>query len=84
VAVKALGEFTGARRRFEKLFASDQFLLVDDYAHHPSEVQATIQAAKQRGCKRVMAVFQPHRYSRTKALHRDFGRVLGRVLGGWA
>lgn len=76
VAATALGEFEGARRRFEKLFESDRFLVVDDYAHHPSEVQATIQAARQKGRRRVVAVFQPHRYSRTKALHRDFGRVL--------
>ncbi len=75
-AVAALGRFSGAQRRFERLFESDQFLLVDDYAHHPSEVCATIEAARQKRRKRLVAVFQPHRYSRTRVFHRDFGHAL--------
>jgi UDP-N-acetylmuramate--alanine ligase len=50
---------------------------VDDYAHLPSEVQATLAAARQGRWDRVVAVFQPHRYSRTEALGRDFGAVFG-------
>lgn len=72
----ALGRFTGARRRFDRLFESAEFLLVDDYAHHPSEISATIEAARQKKRQRLVAVFQPHRYTRTRALHRDFGRAL--------
>ncbi len=76
VAALALGKFHGVRRRFEQLFESEEFLLVDDYAHHPSEVRATIQAARQKGRKRLLAIFQPHRYTRTRAFHRDFGQAL--------
>lgn len=79
VAAAALSEFSGARRRFDRLFESRRFLVVDDYAHHPSEVHATIEAARQIGRKRVVAVFQPHRYTRTRALYRDFGVALAQA-----
>ncbi len=75
-AAAALATFTGAKRRFDRLFESDSFLLVDDYAHHPSEVRATLEAARQRARGRLVVVFQPHRYSRTRALHADFGVAL--------
>lgn len=75
-AAEALATFSGARRRFERLFESGRFLLVDDYAHHPSEVRATIRAARQVRPGRILAVFQPHRYSRTRALHAEFGAAL--------
>ena len=68
-----LVDFTGARRRFEILFRDDNVTLVDDYAHHPTEVRATISAAKSSGAKRVLAVFQPHRFSRVRDLWREFG-----------
>lgn len=76
VAAEALAKFTGARRRFDRLFESEEFLLVDDYAHHPSEVKATIQAARQMNRKRLMVILQPHRYSRTRALYQDFATAL--------
>lgn len=70
---KSLGTFRHARRRFEIKYQSDRFLLVDDYAHHPTEIRATLATARSAGRKRVLTMFQPHRYSRTKALRRDFG-----------
>jgi len=71
----SLGKFNHARRRFEIKYASERFLLVDDYAHHPTEIRATLKTAKSTGRKRVLTMFQPHRYSRTKALRREFGRA---------
>ncbi len=70
---KSLGTFRHARRRFEIKYQSERFLLVDDYAHHPTEIRATLATAKSAGRKRVLAMFQPHRYSRTQALRREFG-----------
>src|SRR5207248_7455169 len=69
----SLGKFNHARRRFEIKYASQRFLLVDDYAHHPTEIRATLKTARAVGRKRVLTMFQPHRYSRTKALHNEFG-----------
>ncbi len=69
----SLRKFEHARRRFEIKYESDRFLLVDDYAHHPSEIRATLRTARGTGRKRVLAIFQPHRYSRTKALRSEFG-----------
>ena len=71
----SLGKFQHARRRFEIKYQSDRFLLVDDYAHHPTEISATLATARAAGRKRVLTMFQPHRYSRTKALRREFGRA---------
>src|SRR3954466_13580896 len=73
--VTSLGRFQHARRRFEIKYQSDRFLLVDDYAHHPTEISATLATARSAGRKRVVTMFQPHRYSRTKALRREFGRA---------
>ena len=72
---EALETFRGAKRRFEILFRSDRYMIVDDYAHHPSEVRATLAAAKNTGRKRVIAMFQPHRFTRTLALKEEFGRA---------
>ena len=69
----SLRRFEHARRRFEIKYKSDRFLLVDDYAHHPTEIRATIATAKSTGRSRVLTMFQPHRYSRTQALRREFG-----------
>jgi UDP-N-acetylmuramate--alanine ligase len=69
----SLGQFEHARRRFEIKYASERFLLVDDYAHHPTEIRATLSTAKSVGRRRLVTMFQPHRFSRTKALSRDFG-----------
>src|SRR5439155_17753468 len=71
----SLRKFEHARRRFEIKYQSDRFLLVDDYAHHPTEIRATLKAAKSTGRKRVLTMVQPHRYSRTKALRKEFGRA---------
>src|SRR5437868_7453953 len=69
----SLGKFEHARRRFEIKYASDRFLLVDDYAHHPTEIRATLCTAESIGRRRLITMFQPHRFSRTKALYREFG-----------
>jgi UDP-N-acetylmuramate--alanine ligase len=69
----SLRRFEHARRRFEIKYESDRFLLVDDYAHHPTEIRATLKTARSIGRKRVLTVFQPHRYSRTMALRKQFG-----------
>ncbi len=74
---RGLGGFTGAKRRFEDKGTFHGARVVEDYAHHPSEIEATLHAARQIGAKRVVTVFQPHTYSRTKALFNDFVRVLG-------
>src|SRR6266542_2412626 len=70
----SLRKFEHARRRFEIKYESDRFLLVDDYAHHPTEIRATLKTARSTGRGRVLTMFQPHRYSRTKALRNEFGR----------
>jgi UDP-N-acetylmuramate--alanine ligase len=76
-AAPALASFIGAGRRFEPHGRSAQGALVfDDYAHHPTEVRATLQAARTLNADRVIACFQPHLYSRTKHMARDFGRAL--------
>jgi UDP-N-acetylmuramate--alanine ligase len=77
---EALQAFTGMGRRFEKVGELNHTLLVDDYAHHPSEVLVTLKAAKEslQGSKgRVIAVFQPHRYSRLQALWNEFLTCFG-------
>lgn len=70
---RGLERFEGVYRRFQKKY-SNGLMLIDDYAHHPTEVQATLQAAH-RGWpdRRVIAVFQPHLYSRTQELYKEFG-----------
>jgi UDP-N-acetylmuramate--L-alanine ligase/UDP-N-acetylenolpyruvoylglucosamine reductase len=70
---KSLAKFEHARRRFEIKYDSPRFLLVDDYGHHPTEIRATLKTASSVGRKRVLTMFQPHRYSRTKALRKEFG-----------
>lgn len=67
--VEALAGFTGVKRRFETKGKLHGVWVVDDYAHHPTEIAVTLKAAKQTGAKRVVCVFQPHRYTRTKILH---------------
>ena len=76
-AAEALATFRGAGRRFDELGEMPGgAVVVDDYAHHPTEVAATIAAARERGAGRVIAVFQPHLFSRTQHLHREFGEAL--------
>jgi UDP-N-acetylmuramate--alanine ligase len=76
-AVAALASFAGAGRRFERLGRTAAGAeVIDDYAHHPTEVAATIAAARSLAARRVVAIFQPHLFSRTRELWREFGRAL--------
>ena len=76
-AVKAgLEAYSGAARRFEKKGERNGAIIVDDYAHHPQEIEATLLAAKNYPHKKLWCVFQPHTYTRTKALMEDFAEVL--------
>ena len=75
-----LADFRGAGRRFERLGSTQAgALVVDDYAHHPTELRATIAAARTLGPRRVVAVFQPHLFSRTQLLAREFGAALAQA-----
>ena len=73
---KALESFTGAGRRFEFLGEYNGFTLADDYAHHPTEITATLSAAKELSYNNVIAVFQPFTFSRTALLKDDFIKAL--------
>lgn len=71
----ALSKFTGTKRRFEKVKEKDGIKIYDDYAHHPTEISATLKAARSWFPKnRITVVFQPHTYSRTKALKNEFSK----------
>jgi len=76
-AADTLKNFTGVCRRFQLLGKIDGVLVIDDYAHHPTEIAATLSAARQGKPKRIIAVFQPHRFTRTKYLYEEFGRAFG-------
>jgi UDP-N-acetylmuramate--alanine ligase len=75
IAASGLGRFTGAARRFQRLGEIDGVVVVDDYAHHPTELRATLAAARSLEAERIVLVVQPHRYSRTQV----FGAGLGRA-----
>lgn len=75
IIASALSSFIGAHRRFEKKGYFNGALIVDDYAHHPSEIRATLDAAKKMKFDKVYCVFQPHTYTRTKMLFDDFVKV---------
>ena len=77
-ALAALAEYRGLKRRFEVLDEYQDIVVVDDYAHHPVEIEAALHALSNAGPRRLFVVFQPHLYSRTQHLRREFGRVLGR------
>jgi UDP-N-acetylmuramate--alanine ligase len=86
VIAEALSSFEGAQRRFEHRGEAQGICLIDDYAHHPSEIRATLSSAKlqttpdeqgQAKHRRVVAVFQPHRYSRTKTFLTEFSQAFG-------
>ncbi len=79
-AASALASFTGAARRFERLGETGAGAVVyDDYAHHPTEIAATLEAARTLSHRRLIAVFQPHLYSRTAMLARELGVALARA-----
>jgi UDP-N-acetylmuramate--alanine ligase len=75
----ALQSFRGARRRFEIRHMGERFKVIDDYGHHPSEVAATLATAEGLKPKRILCLFQPHRYSRTQLLKKEFGASFGNV-----
>ncbi|MEX0991906.1 MAG: UDP-N-acetylmuramate--L-alanine ligase [Actinomycetota bacterium] len=76
-AAEALAAFSGVRRRFEYRGSGGGAEFFDDYAHHPTEIAATLAAAARRaGHERLLAVFQPHRYTRTQSMWRDLGESL--------
>ncbi len=75
-AAAALAGFPGVRRRLELKGARDGVRIYDDYAHHPTEVRAALSALRELGPRHLVAVFQPHLYSRTKALGEEFGAAL--------
>jgi UDP-N-acetylmuramate--alanine ligase len=78
-AQRALAQFTGVGRRFQEIGRARNIVIVDDYAHHPTEIRATIAAARSAyPQRRLVAVFQPHLYSRT----RDFAPAFGAALSG--
>jgi UDP-N-acetylmuramate--alanine ligase len=72
VIAESLKRFRGAQRRFQERGVRDGVVFIDDYAHHPSEILATLATAKLHPNRRVVAIFQPHRYTRTKALLTEF------------
>lgn len=71
----ALESFRGARRRFEFKHRGKNYAVVDDYGHHPSEIRATLETARAGHPGRIVAMFQPHRYTRTQALREEFGNA---------
>lgn len=73
---KAIADFGGTNRRFEYKGVVDGVTIIDDYAHHPTEIRATLEAAKNYPHKNIWCVFQPHTYTRTKALMDDFASAL--------
>jgi UDP-N-acetylmuramate--alanine ligase len=75
-AAPVVARFAGAGRRFELVGEAAGVTVVDDYAHHPSEIAATLAAARERFAGRVLALFQPHLYSRTRHLARELGEAL--------
>jgi UDP-N-acetylmuramate--alanine ligase len=74
-SAEALSSFGGAYRRFTHVGDIDSVTVVDDYGHHPTEIAATLKAARDLDFKRIICVFQPHRYTRTQALAKMFGHA---------
>ena len=72
-----LSQFRGADRRFQLKGEAKGVLVIDDYGHHPAEILATLLAARRGWDRRTVVVFQPHRYSRARALHEEFARCFG-------
>ncbi len=73
---ESLKSFKNAERRFEVKYENERITIIDDYGHHPSEIKATLTSAKNLGKKEVIVVFQPHLWSRTYYLYRDFALAL--------
>jgi UDP-N-acetylmuramate--alanine ligase len=76
----AIKDFAGAKRRFEKIYEDEKITIFDDYAHHPEEIKATIEAARLRfPKKRIIVIFQPHTFSRTQELIKEFNQALSKA-----
>lgn len=73
---KGLEQFSGVRRRMEIVAQSSEVILMDDYAHHPTEIKATLTAARQGWHRRLVAIFQPHLYTRTRDFYLEFSQAL--------
>lgn len=71
---QSIQDFTGTKRRFHLRSDSEGIMLIDDYAHHPTEIRAVLEACNNWKNRRLVVIFQPHRYSRTKFLADEFGR----------
>lgn len=83
-AARHMEHFRGVERRFQRIGSMAGVEIIDDYAHHPTEIRATIQAARSAWPeKKIVAVFQPHLYSRTRDFHRDFGDALAEADRAW-
>lgn len=78
-AVRAVADYRGVARRFAVVGSSDGITVVDDYAHNPGKVHALLSSAKEAGWERVVVIFQPHRYSRTRDQGVDFGSALAQA-----
>ncbi|MDR2492749.1 MAG: UDP-N-acetylmuramate--L-alanine ligase [Coriobacteriales bacterium] len=76
-SAEAISAFAGVGRRFERVGTAAGVDVVDDYGHHPTEIDATLQAARRLGYRRVHVVFQPHRYTRTRAFMEEFASAFG-------
>jgi UDP-N-acetylmuramate--alanine ligase len=80
---EALAAFTGVTRRMDLRGEVAHVRVIDDYAHHPTEIRATLAAARGAGGGQLLAIFQPHRYTRTAALAREFGEAFGDADRVW-
>lgn len=76
VCAAGLSKFRGTGRRFEKMGQFAGLTVIDDYAHHPTEIKKTIEAARGQGVKNLTVVFQPHRYTRTRDMYKEFAAAL--------
>lgn len=76
---KGLGQFHGTDRRFQKKGVLKGYTIIDDYAHHPAEIRATLNSADNYPHKRVVCIFQPHTYTRTHAFLKDFAQALSKA-----
>ena len=72
---QGLEKFTGVERRFQIKKQSKNIVIVDDYAHHPKEIEATLKATRENCDKQIICIFQPHRYTRTKDMLQEFTKV---------
>lgn len=77
VVIRALGEFTGVRRRFQRIGEVNDIWIIDDYGHHPTEIKATLAAARAGFGRRLLVAFQPHRYTRTRDMFDEFLTTFG-------